>query len=72
MAAGSEFSGCFLEASLWSGGQVYSDDAVADQPGYEGAVLIAKGHRWYKEVYGNTLIMNWNVANKSLGNSQKA
>ena len=25
-------------------------------------MLIAKGHRWYREVYGNTLTMNWNVA----------
>ena len=58
----SKFSDCFLDASLWSGGQAHSDDALADQPGYEGAVLIAKGHQWYREVYGNTLTMDWNVA----------
>lgn len=34
---------------------VYPDDALADEEGFQGDILIAKGHRWYQEVYGNRL-----------------
>ena len=42
-------------------GYVYPDDALADLPGYEGDILVAKGHRWYREVYGDRLMVVWKI-----------
>ncbi|MDD2750112.1 hypothetical protein [Acidithiobacillus sp.] len=34
---------------------VYPNDALADEPGFSGDQLVARGHRWYRDVYGNRL-----------------
>lgn len=36
-------------------------DELADESGYEGDILIAKARRWYKEVYGDRLTMEWTI-----------
>lgn len=36
-------------------------DELADKPGYEGDILIAKARRWYKEAYGDRLTMEWTI-----------
>ena len=49
------FPGRLYEA-FRQGGYVYPNDALAELPGYEGETLVAKGHRWYKDVYGDRLL----------------
>lgn len=44
----------FWEAFSW-GGLALPPDELADQPGFQGDVLMAKAHRWYKETLGNRL-----------------
>jgi len=44
----------FWEAFEWSG-RMCPPDNLADQPGYEGDVLMAKALRWYTDVLGNRL-----------------
>lgn len=41
---------------------VYPDKSLAELPGYEGDILVAKGHRWYRQVYGDRLISDWKIA----------
>ena len=36
-------------------------DALADESGYEGDILIAKARRWYKNIYGDRLTMEWTI-----------
>lgn len=38
---------------------VYPDESLADMPGYEGDILVVKGHGWYRDVYGDRLIADW-------------
>ena len=42
-----------LSEAFRQGVLVYPNDALAELPGYEGDTLVAKGHRWYKDVYGD-------------------
>ena len=49
------FPGRLYEA-FRQGGYVYPNDALEELPGYEGETLVAKGHRWYKDVYGDRLL----------------
>lgn len=42
------------EAFRW-GGLMFPDRRIADLPGYEGDVLIAKANRWYEQTYGDQL-----------------
>lgn len=42
------------EAFKW-GGAAFPDKRLADQPGYEGDVLMAKAYRWYEQTYGDKL-----------------
>lgn len=44
----------FWEAFGW-GGLALPADELADQPGFQGDVLMAKALRWYKETLGNRL-----------------
>jgi HEPN domain-containing protein len=44
------------EAFQWSG-DILPPDTLADHPGFSGAVLMAKVHRWYKIFYGDQLNM---------------
>ncbi|MER1940725.1 hypothetical protein ABS755_08460 [Castellaniella sp. FW104-16D08] len=46
----------FWEAFKW-GGQVLPPDALADSPGFEGNVLMAKANRWYEHVFADKLKM---------------
>lgn len=42
------------EAFGW-GGNILPPDALADERGFEGDVLMAKAHRWYQETLGSRL-----------------
>lgn len=42
------------EAFKW-GGNAFPDKRLADQPGYDGDVLMAKAYRWYEQTYGDKL-----------------
>lgn len=42
------------EAFGW-GGRMFPESRIADLPGYEGDVLIAKANRWYEHTYGDQL-----------------
>jgi HEPN domain-containing protein len=42
------------EAFRWNG-PAFPDKRIADLPGYEGEVLIAKANRWYEQTYGDRL-----------------
>lgn len=42
------------EAFGW-GGRMFPESSIADLPGYEGDVLIAKANRWYEHTYGDQL-----------------
>lgn len=44
------FADAFRDVTL-----IYPEDALADEHGFEGNKLVAKGHRWYREMYGNRL-----------------
>lgn len=44
----------FWEAFGW-GGRMTPPDELADQPGYQGDILMAKAHRWYTQTLGNRL-----------------
>lgn len=44
----------FWEAFRW-GGLAFPADELADQPGFQGDVLMAKALRWYEETVGNRL-----------------
>ncbi|MFP5426594.1 MAG: HEPN domain-containing protein [Gammaproteobacteria bacterium] len=44
----------FWEAFEW-GGRMSPPDEMADRPGYQGDVLMAKALRWYTETLGNRL-----------------
>ncbi|KAA8769427.1 HEPN domain-containing protein [Burkholderia pseudomallei] len=46
------------EAFGW-GGQVFPPEALADQPGFAGDVLMAKANRWYDVIYGEKLKSDW-------------
>lgn len=48
------FPRCFADA-FGDVTHIYPDDALADEPGFSGNELVAKGHRWYRDVYGNRL-----------------
>lgn len=50
---------------------IYPDDALADEPGFGGNQLVARGHRWYRDVYGNRLNHPYELgfAPVELGNS---
>ncbi len=58
------------EAFRW-GGRMFPDGRVADLPGYEGDVLIAKANRWYEQTYGDQLKgdLAYGFAPVRLGNS---
>lgn len=44
----------FWEAFGW-GGRMIPPDELAELPGYQGDVLMAKAHRWYEETLGDRL-----------------
>lgn len=44
----------FWEAFGW-GGRMIPPDELADQPGYQSDILMAKAHRWYTQTLGNRL-----------------
>lgn len=50
---------------------VYPNDTLAESAGYDGDILVAKGHRWYQDIYGNRLIANHKIASAPvrLGNA---
>jgi hypothetical protein len=58
------------EAFKW-GGLVFPQKALAQLPGYEGDVLMAKAHSWYESTYGDQLEMDgvYGYAPAKLGNS---
>lgn len=60
----------FWEAFKW-GGQMIPSDALADAPGFEGDVLMAKANRWYKQTYADKLKMEmaYGHAPVQLGNA---
>lgn len=46
------------EAFGW-GGSIFPPRALADQPGFDGDVLMAKAQRWYEDTYGERLKADW-------------
>lgn len=48
----------FWEAFRWEG-QVLPPKLLADRPGFDGDILMAKAHRWYEETYGDRLKSDW-------------
>jgi HEPN domain-containing protein len=51
--------------------QVYPDDSLAEEPGFSGNQLVARGHRWYRDVYGIQLNQQYELgfAPVELGNA---
>jgi HEPN domain-containing protein len=60
----------FWEAFKWAG-QVFPDRALADTPGFQGDVLMAKAIRWYETTYADRLKvrMGYGSAPAQLGNA---
>lgn len=58
------------EAFQWSG-PVFPDKQLADRPGFEGDVLMAKAYRWFEQTYGEKLKgdMAYGFAPARLGNA---
>lgn len=60
----------FWEAFKWSG-NVFPDKRLADLPGFDGDILMAKSYRWYEQMYGEKLKgdMAYGFAPARLGNA---
>ncbi len=60
----------FWEAFKW-GGNVFPDKRLADEPGFQGDILMAKSHRWYEQMYGEKMKsdMAYGFAPARLGNA---